>query len=91
MAKPESNRNRKPDRRRNAASTTEADLVDQYQELNESQSQHEGSMSSLQQQIEEQREQTSQLRDQLESRLESPPPGVETGPVEEILSRVSSM
>ena len=91
MAKSESNRTRKADRKRNAGSTTDADLVDQYQELSESQSQHEGSMSSLQQQIEEQREETSQLRTLLESRLESSPREVEAGPAGEILARVSSV
>ena len=70
MAKSESNRTREPGGKGSAGST-EADVVDQHRELDESQNRQEESVISLQQQIEQQREETSQLRALLESRLEN--------------------
>ena len=91
MAKSESNRTREPDGKGSAGSATEADVVDQHRELDESQSRPEESMISLEQQIEQQREETAELRALLESRLENSRGEAEAGPGGEILARMGSV
>ena len=90
MAKSESNRTREPDGKGSAGST-EADVVDQHRELDESQNRQEESVISLQQQIEQQREETAELRALLESRLENSRGEAEAGPGGEILARMGSV
>ncbi len=87
MAKSESHRTGKPDSKGNAGSAT----VDDHQEVDESRSQNEEAVISLQQQIEKQREETSQLRELIDSRLESSRGEAEAGPVGEILTRMGSV